>query len=398
MDITTSETLHRSSLRGSTACYVFDRRLMQMNILSMFNEFASRYSNFRLGYSFKTNYLRAVCETAIDFRCMAEVVSPYELEYARTLTNDSNIIYNGVIPDPEGKIEVAAAGGIVNVDNLEEYRMLSELACGRGTEIKIGVRVTFDIGNGMKSRFGIDITGNDFNTLLDEVKSDSFVSIAGFHCHIGSSRPVKYWVQKAETMARLAKEYDVKYIDLGGGMYGPMPDELARQFPEYPDSYAAYAREICRVMKKTFPKEDVRLILEPGTALVGNTMVLVSEAVNIKTANGRQYVTLNCNSNHAGFLCDCKNIPVEVIQNGNDESVHIENGYLAGNTCLEFDYLRKDFTGDIAVGDTVVIKNVGAYSFSSSRQFIVPRLATYDAEGNLLMEAETYADMFRKNK
>lgn len=151
-------------------------------------------------------------------------------------------------------------------------------------------------------------------------------------------------------------------------------------------------------MKKTFPKEDVRLILEPGTALVGNTMVLVSEAVNIKTANGRQYVTLNCNSNHAGFLCDCKNIPVEVIQNGNDESVHIENGYLAGNTCLEFDYLRKDFTGDIAVGDTVVIKNVGAYSFSSSRQFIVPRLATYDAEGNLLMEAETYADMFRKNK
>ena len=143
-----------------------------MNIFSMFNEFASRYSNFRLGYSFKTNYLRAVCETAIDFRCMAEVVSPYELEYARTLTNDSNIIYNGVIPDPEGKIEVAAAGGIVNVDNLEEYRMLSELACGRGTEIKIGVRVTFDIGNGMKSRFGIDITGNDFNTLLDEVKSE----------------------------------------------------------------------------------------------------------------------------------------------------------------------------------------------------------------------------------
>lgn len=396
MDTTTKETLRRSSLIGSTAQYIFDRRLMQMNIFSMFNEFASRYSNFQLGYSFKTNYLRAACETAIDFHCMAEVVSPFELEYARTLTADSNIIYNGVIPDPEGKIEIAASGGIVNVDNLEEYRILSKIACERGIEVKIGLRVTFDIENGVQSRFGIDISGDDFRKLLKEARGDSFVSVAGFHCHIGSSRPVKYWAKKIEIMAKLAKEYGVEYIDLGGGLYGPMPDELATQFTDYPDSFSAYANAVCKVMKKTFPDERVKLILEPGTALVGNTMILVAEVVNIKEVNGRQYVTLNCNSNHAGFLCDCKKVPVVVAPNERNTSVHIDDGYLAGNTCLEFDYLRKNFTGDVAVGDNIIIKNVGAYSISCSRHFIVPGLDVYDADGNLIMGAEGYDDMFRK--
>ena len=107
---------------------------------------------------------------------------------------------------------------------------------------------------------------------------------------------------------------------------------------------------------------------------------------------------MNCNSNHAGILCDCKDVPVKIIPNQQGEQVHVEDGYLVGNTCLEFDYIRKHFTGDVAVGDTVVIKNVGAYSLSSSRQFIVPRLATYDVEGNVLMEGEKYDDMFRKYK
>lgn len=398
MDMTTTETLQKSTLRDSTAHYVFDSKLMHRNIFALFNEFSSRYSNFQIGYSFKTNYLRAMCETAIEFHCMAEVVSPWELEYARTITNDKNIIYNGVIPDPERKFEIAAAGGIVNVDNIDEYRMLSHLAAANGIEIKIGVRVTFGIDNGVQSRFGIDINGTEFRVLMENAKQDSFVSVVGFHCHIGSSRPVKYWIKKAETMVRLAKIYNAEYIDLGGGLYGPMPNELAMQFPEYPESFAAYAIGICRIMKKAFPDESVRLILEPGTALVGNTMVLVAEVVNIKIANGRQYVTLNCNSNHAGFLCDCKEVPVEVVPKGKNTPVHVEKGYLVGNTCLEFDYLRKDFTGDIAVGDEVIFKNVGAYSLSSSRQFIVPRLSTYDTEGHLLMNAETYDDMFHNYK
>lgn len=398
MDTITNETSHKSLLRDSTAYYVFDQRLMQMNIFAMFEAFSMRYSNFQLAYSFKTNYLRAACETAIDFRCMAEVVSPWELEYARTLTRDANIIYNGVIPDPDGKIDVAVAGGIINVDNIEEYRCISHVAASRGIEVQIGVRVTFDIENGVRSRFGVDIAGDEFMKLMEELQDDDFVSFAGFHCHIGSSRPVMYWEKKASMMAELAKKYGASYVDLGGGFYGPMPNELSEQFQGYPESLSDYAMAVCKIFKSTFPDEKVKLIVEPGTALVGNTVALVAEVVNIKEANGEQYVTLNCNSNHAGIICDCKNVPVEVIQNGRDKTEHIEEGYLVGNTCLEFDYLRKHFTGDIAVGDTVIIKNVGAYSLSSSRQFIVPRLATYSADGELLMEAERYDDMFQKYK
>ena len=394
MTTTTKEISQKSRLLGSTAHYTFLRDFMVMNLFGIANGFGKYYPNVKIAYSFKTNYLKAAIETASDMHCMAEVVSPYELEYARKtgLFRDNEIVYNGVIPDPAGKFEIAAAGGIVNVDNIDEYHALSAIAEENGIEIGIGVRVNFDIGNDIYSRFGMDVEGHEYSKTIREIQNDKFIRLNGLHCHIGTSRPVKYWRNKISKMLSAAQGLDLKYIDLGGGMYGPMQAELASQFTDYASSFDEYGDAVGKAMRKAFPNADVTLILEPGTAAVGNAFVLDATVVNIKEARGETFITLNCNSNHIGMLCECRDIPMTVFHDGK-EPVEVKDATVVGNTCLEFDYIKKRFSGSIAVGDTVRFCNVGAYSLSESRQFIVPRLAVLDIEGNVLKKAEGFIEM-----
>lgn len=56
----------------------------------------------------------------------------------------------------------------------------------------------------------------------------------------------------------------------------------------------------------------------------------------------------------------------------------MENAIIVGNTCLEYDYIRKDVTGELGVGDFIRFENLGAYSISMSRSFIIPPLDVFD--------------------
>lgn len=396
MTTTTNVTSHESTLNDNAAYYVFHSDRLEKNIDSMKRAFTKLYENFQIAYSFKTNYLKRICRIIAANDCMAEVVSPYEFKYALGLGcfKPSKVVYNGVIPDPHAKYGVAACGGIVNVDNYGEYKMLSDLAKMNRTKIAIGVRVNFPIGNSLVSRFGVDIEGAEFSELMAAIDMDPYVTLKGFHCHIGTSRPAKYWREKAEVMVSLAKKHDVEYLDFGGGMYGPMIHELADQFTDYAASFDDYAEAVCPVMKEAFPDERVKLIVEPGTALVGNTMDLYAHVTDIKDVRGKKYVTLDTCSNHLGMICECRVIPMHVI-NPNTDLEPLHDACISGCTCLEFDYIRKSFDGHINVGDVVVFENVGAYSIGASRQFIVPRPAVICADtGAILRPAETADDMF----
>ena len=199
-------------------------------------------------------------------------------------------------------------------------------------------------------------------------------------------------------MAWLAKKYNAAYVDLGGGMYGPMPNELSAQFSGYEGSYEAYAEVICNAMKEEFPDESCKLILEPGTALVGNTMDMMATVISVRKIRGKVFITLDCNSNQMGVITDMKELPVKVYETEKSLArLNVEDAIMTGNTCLEFDYIRRGWSGSIAVGDKVLFQNVGAYSISSARQFIAPVPAVIDAKtGDVIMVGEDFASMFAK--
>ena len=126
-------------------------------------------------------------------------------------------------------------------------------------------------------------------------------------------------------------------------------------------------------------------------------MRVAARITDIKRVRGQTFLTVGCCSNQLGFLCECKDIPVTTLRTGSGTRQSVENGVIVGNTCLEFDCIRKGASGEFAIGDTLLFGNVGAYSVSASRQFIIPRLGAYDAESlECLREPETAEDMFKK--
>lgn len=380
--------------------YLFDRDGFRKNIDELRAAFLSRYGNFALAYSFKTNYLKAACETVKERGCFAEVVSPFEYQYARKLGfENSDIVYNGVIPS-DTKFAVLTAGGMVNIDSLAEYERMETMAHQSGVPISIGIRLNLDV-SWSESRFGISPEGTDFLHIMERIARDNIVSFGGFHSHVHGGRDVRRWVERAEVLIGLAKRYDARYIDLGGGIWGKMPEELQAQFISRPNTYQEYGEAVGSLFAKSFPDESVRLIMEPGIGLVGSTMECVSHVVAIKEIMDKQYVQLDIDGAATAFdfNCDANGIrkPLHIIRIGTGQPVALVNADLVGTTCTEIDVLVRDYCGELAVGDTIVFENIGAYSLVTSRQFITPRLGVYDAKTmDCLREPESFVDMFGK--
>ena len=148
-----------------TPCFIYDIDRFELNINCLRDSFKRYYGNFRIGYSYKTNYFEPFRLSAKRLGVMAEVVSNKEYKLARsTGIDDSMIIYNGVIPDPACKAKVIKSGGFVHVDNMGEIKQLVE---EYGIS-DIGIRVSFPIGDVFDSRFGFYVNGPEFYEMTEE--------------------------------------------------------------------------------------------------------------------------------------------------------------------------------------------------------------------------------------
>ena len=399
MTTTISEISPLLELKGDAGIYIFNRNRLIDNYEAINAAFTAKYANFKIAYSFKTNYLKEIITTVQRLGGLAEVVSPYELQYAQALNfSPKTTVYNGVIPDLEHKYYIAANHGIVNIDCYEEFAALRERAEQRHESIRLGLRVSLDVGNGVIYRFGVDPDGEEFQKIMQELRDSRYVELDGFHCHIGgAARPVRYWKEKTLKLIDLLHKYGGRYADFGGGMFGLMPESLAKQFSDYPASFQPYAEVTAGLLKEAFPDERVKMIIEPGTALVGNTMDALASVKSIKVIRGVTYITVDCCSNQLGLVCNFKDIPFEIIPNGDRQRIRVENANIVGNTCIEHDYIRKGVTGELGVGDFIRFENLGAYSISMSRSFIIPPLDVVDeASGKWLTARVDGFSMFRK--
>ena len=354
-----------------TPYYLCDEETFAKNITDMKSEARKNYGNYKIGYSFKTNYTDCFIRAVKRLGEYAEVVSVKEYEMAKANGfSDSEIIYNGLLPDYQNKYAVANNGGIVNFDNLDE---LSEFERMLPHKVNVGLRLNFDIGNGFVSRFGIDTESDKFANFLSS--EHPMLNINALHCHISYARAAEFFKTRAEKMAEFAKRLNVKIVDLGGNMYGRMEADFAKQFDCIIPTFAEYAKAIGETFKKHFPNEDVLLISEGGTPFVSNAMHLVASVISIKTIGDKTFVALDVKKEDVGASCATKNPHIEIIERRGIQQ-NVSHACLVGCSCVETDVLHRDFSGQIGIGDVVMIKNIGAYSVNNDCNFIqnIPKI------------------------
>ncbi len=381
------------------AFYLLDSEQFRQNFIELKEAFCKIYPNFNIAYSYKTNYTPKFGKIIDELGGYAEVVSEMELEIAlRNGVSPNRIIWNGPIKNAKILEEFLVSGGTDNVDSLEELKAVRLIAQKHPDKtLNIGIRCNYDVNDGVISRFGFDVQSEDFNEVLDFVTSTQNVHFINFQCHF-AKRQVEYWPARAKGMVDLLDRVGVipERIDIGGGLFGKMPDSLKEQFTCDIPNYMSYANAAATVFAEYFADKEVKpeLIIEPGSALVGDCMKFVGTVKTIKNVRGKWIATVL--GSQKNISMSGVNPPIEIIAMGGEQKKY-SNLDFVGFTCIEGDVLYHNYNGVLANEDAIVISNCGSYSLVMKPPFILPNFPVLDiCNGNVdvIKRGETFDDLF----
>lgn len=384
------------------AFYLLDSKQFRRNFTELKDTFSAFYQNFNIAYSYKTNYTPKLCKIVNELGGYAEVVSDMEMEIAlRVGVKPENIIWNGPIKNYKKVEEFLLAGGKVNLDSLYEIPLIKSIAEKYPEKkLDIGIRVNFSINDGVVSRFGFDVESDEFKEVLALTKISN-IHLYGMQCHFATRR-LDTWKPRAEGMISLLDSLGIvpEIIDLGGGLFGKMADSLKMQFDSAIPTYADYAKEIAPIFTQRYGSNGPKLLIEPGSALVGDCMEFATTVENIKSIRGKDIATVLGSIYNINPTLNKKNPPVKVVCCGTAQK-DFDDLDIGGFTCIESDYIYRNFKGKLAVGDMVVFGNAGSYSIVLKPPFILPNFPVLDiSEGKpeILKHGETFDDIFHTFK
>jgi diaminopimelate decarboxylase len=401
---------HVAAIHGPSF-YLLDAPRFQDNFLRLTNAFRAHYPHTTIAYSYKTNYIPRYCELVSQLGGYAEVVSSMEMMLALKLgVPAAKVFFNGPYKEHEHVLSLLQAGGTVNVDSWEELQRIARSADQHsGEPFQLGMRCNFEVDDGVLSRFGFDTAGQEFLDAVALVDAHPKLKLAGLHCHF-ATRSLDCWNKRTKGMIEVIDQHfrrrigDLTHVSLGGGMYGHMPDDLKAQFPvtipEYGDYATAAALPFARYLDEVGCSHRPTLIIEPGTALVADAMKYVCQVNSIKQVRGRTVVSLTGSSYNINPNPNRKNVPIECFPApAAHERTAMLGAYFGGYTCIEGDYLYKEFSGSLAVGDFIAFDDVGSYSVVMKPPFILPNVAIVEPLGDgmshkLIKRRETFDDIF----
>ena len=381
------------------AFYLLDSAQFRKNFAELKTAFNNIYPNWNIAYSYKTNYTPKLCKIVNELGGYAEVVSEMELEIAKRIgCKMDRVIWNGPIKNVPIMEQFLLDGGTINIDSIEELEQVKDIHNRHADKlIHVGIRCNYDVNDGVVSRFGFDIDGAEFMEAVKFATTTENVKFINFQCHF-AKRQIAYWPARAKGMVDLMDRLGIipERIDIGGGLFGKMADSLKAQFGcEIPD-YQAYAKAAATVFADFFKDKEVKpeLLIEPGSAVVGDCMMFVGTVKTIKNVRGKWVATVLGSQKNISMTG--VNPPMEVVPMGGEQKAY-KNLDFVGFTCIEGDVLYHNYTGKLAHQDAIVINDCGSYSIVMKPPFILPNFPVLDiSEGKteVIKRQETFDDLF----
>jgi diaminopimelate decarboxylase len=359
--------------------FVYSEKVIRETYEKLIHAFSARYPRVQAAWSYKTNYLQAVCRSFHKLGSWAEVVSSMEYDMARGLGMEGEqIIFNGPYKPYNALRKAVLDGAMINIDGLDEMRDLELISEEIGSTVNAGIRLNMSLGTYMAwDRFGFNLDTTEAYEAVKMAASKGKVKIKGIHAHIGTFilepdyyRAAVYKV--AEFALSLKKELGIKveYIDIGGG-FASHNDLKGAYLPtsETAPHFEQYAEAICSPLLSAFPPDELPLlILETGRALIDEAGYIVSTVVATKRlGSGQRALILDAGVNllFTAFWYNHEVVPA--VNRGFPMDDHI----IYGPLCMQIDVIRESIKLPyLEKGDKVLIRPVGAYNNTQWMQFI----------------------------
>ena len=374
--------------------FVISEKTIRSNIRKAKKSFETRYPKVQFAWSYKTNYMDAICSIFHQEGSWAEVVSGFEYDKAIALgVNGKKIIFNGPDKTESDLTKAINHDSLIHIDHLEELYTIIELAGKLDKRPRVAIRVNMDTGiYPMWDRFGFNYENGQAWDAINKIMHSGKMELVGLHSHIGTYMlaPFAYGTaaMKLAELASSLKEkfsHEIKYIDMGGGFaskntlkgaYLPGADTNPT-IDEFAEAIAT------ALLNANFKRDKLPLlILETGRALIDDAGYLLGTVIsNKRSSSGKRTTILDVGVNilFTSFWYDHKITPAQPFTH------YAEDTMLYGPLCMNIDVIRENVSLPLLnKGEHVVIHNVGAYNMTQWMQFITlrPRVVLIDEESH----------------
>ena len=322
-------------------------------------------------FAVKANSNIAILNLFANLGAGFDIVSGGELERVLYAGGDpQKIVFSGV-GKTASEIEAALKANILcfNVESRSELIRIEEVAKKINLKAPISIRVNPDvdakthpyISTGLKdNKFGVDF--NQALALYLEAKSMGHIEIKGIDCHIGSQitelKPFVDALDRVLSLVDQLKKNDIhlSHIDIGGGIGICYQDES-------PPDFEIYTKEILNKVQNL----NVKIIFEPGRALVGNAGVLLSKVEYLKQNDVKHFAIIDAAMNDLmrPTLYDAYH-EIKVVREHDTKSQPFD---VVGPVCESGDFIAKNRSLKLKENDLVCIMSAGAYGMSMSSNY-----------------------------
>lgn len=389
-----------------TPCYIYSIGTFLDHFLKLRDAF--KPLNPLICFSMKANSNLTVLKALVNQGSGLDIVSGGELERAKRVGVAADKIVYASVGKSEAEIEEAIRSKILmfNVESAQELDVIHRVAQRLKTRQKIALRINPDvkpdthhyITTGSKeNKFGLDME-TAFG-LFTGAHRYPYLRFAGIHIHIGSqiteARPFVEAIRKClQFIDRVAAAGTViEYFNMGGGLgiiYSKEKPQTAQQFAD--------------VVVPLFKKHPrLKLVLEPGRFISGNSGILLTRVLYEKVAKTKSFLIVDAAMNDlirpAFYGAYHEILPAEKSA-ARKKQVQAD---IVGPICESGDFLAKNRRIDaVNVGDLLVVMSCGAYGFVMSSNYNsrprVPEVVVKGGRFYVARRRETMDDVLRAEK
>lgn len=352
--------------KAGTPAYIYSRATIERH-WNGFSKAAGDHPHM-ICYAVKANSNLGVLNIMARLGSGFDIVSVGELLRVIQAGGDpKKVVFSGV-GKTEIEISTALQAGIYcfNIESISELYRINDVARSLNKKAPISIRVNPNIDAGTHPYISTGLKENKFGIEVDQAitvyhlaKDLEFIEIKGVDCHIGSqlteTAPFLAALDKLIILIDALAEQgiEIKHLDLGGGLGVPYDKET----PPMPTEYM-------NAIIERMGDRKLKLIFEPGRAIMANAGILVTKVEFLKINEYKSFAIVDAAMNdliRPALYSAWQNIVP--VNEGLKESVErpLRNYDVVGPICETGDFLGKDRQLALAEGDYLAIRSSGAY-------------------------------------
>jgi diaminopimelate decarboxylase len=381
-----------------TPCYVYSKAALTQ----AFNDFSAGLigSNHLVCFAVKANPNIAILNLFAKLGAGFDIVSGGELARVLAAGGDpQKIVFSGV-GKTANEMRAALTANIFcfNVESASELTRLNAVAGEMGKIAPVSLRVNPNvdakthpyISTGLKNnKFGVAF--DDAIKVYEQAAAMPNIAVHGVDCHIGSQiTELAPFIEALDLILELvdtleAKDIRISHIDVGGGIGITYADETPPEFSTYANAILA-----------KLANRNVKLLFEPGRALVGNAGVLLTKVEYLKMGEAKNFAIVDAAMNDLmrPALYDAYHDIVALKPRAGIASTY----EIVGPVCESGDFLGHDRKLNLQEGDLLAIKSAGAYGMSMASNYNTRgRAAEIMVDGDkafVIRQREKVTDLF----